>query len=561
MIFDLFKKPSSVKPVVLLILDGWGIAPDSPGNAITLANTPNMDSLTSLYPHGQLLASGESVGLPANEVGNTEVGHINIGAGRIILQDLKRISKTIENETFFDNHAILSAINHAKTHSSKLHIAGLVGTGHVHSSIDHFWALLEFCRRQNFRSVAIHLFTDGRDTPPQEAKFIVGQVQSRLTSSGLGHIATISGRYYAMDRDRRWDRTELTYRAMVKGEGVMETNPETAISNAYGRGETDEFIRPIVIGKADSQTLVIKPTATVDDNDAVIFFNFRIDRPRQIAMAFVLKDFENSSFMFGGVPQKEKADIQIKLGPTFQRGKIPKNLFFVTMTQYQKELPVSGIAFPPEVIDTPLSQVLSTSGVRELHMAESEKRRFVTYYFDGFREERFPNEEVVIVSSPHVSTYDQKPEMAVNELVGEFKKWIGKRMHRFIVINFANPDMVAHTGDLKATIKAIEYVDHALGEVARVTEEEDGTLIITGDHGNAEELLSYPSNTYFFTSSVGTVNTDHSNNPVPVVIINKAYKGKPTVLKQGILGDVAPTVLAILGLEKPSIMTGRNLLV
>ncbi len=549
---------SSVKPVVLLVLDGWGLAPDSPGNAITQAKTPNMDKLNSLYPHGVLLAAGESVGLPANEVGNTEVGHINLGAGRTILQDLKRISKTIESGTFFDNRAIRQAIEHAKKNSSKIHIAGMVGTGHVHSSLDHFWALLEYCQKQNFTKVCIHLFTDGRDTPPQEAKIVVKQIQDRVESQGFGRIATISGRYYAMDRDKRWDRTELAYKAMVEGIGIKEPDALKAISDSYARGETDEFIKPVVVTQDGGI-----PTGTVDDNDAFISFNFRIDRPRQLAMAFVLPDFENSSFSIGGVPDGSEKDIsneKTKIGTTFKRGKVPKNLFFVTMTEYQKGLPVSAIAFPPEPVESSLGEVIAKAGLKQLHMAESEKRRFVTYYFNGLKEDPFNGEDVVIVDSPHVATYDKKPEMSVHELVGQFKSWIGKGQHRFIIMNFANPDMVAHTGNLKATMSAIETVDQEVGEVANAVLELDGTLIITGDHGNAEELLSYPASTYFFTSSVGSVNTDHSNNPVPVIIANKAYEGKPVLLKEGMLGDVAPTILAILGLQKPSVMTGRNLL-
>ncbi len=546
----------SIHPVVLLILDGWGLAPDSPGNAITRAKTPNMDKLMSLYPHGQLLASGESVGLPAGEVGNTEVGHINIGAGRTVLQDLKRISKTIQDGSFFDNKAIFNAIEHAKKYNSKLHIAGLIGSGHVHSSMNHFFALLEYARKQQFGNVYIHMFTDGRDTPPEEAKIVIRQLQARLTTYGFGHIATIAGRYYAMDRDRRWDRTQMAYKAMVEGMGITETDPESAIAHAYGRGETDEFIKPIVM------QLNGRPVATIDDNDAFIFFNFRIDRPRQLSMALALPDFENSTFIFGaaGMTSEEKANIKLKLGKTFVRNKVPKNLYFVTMTQYQKELPVSAVAFPPQKVETTLANVLSSSNLKQLHMSESEKRRFVTYYFDGMDEGKIPGEEMVIVPSPDVATYDLKPEMSVHELASEFKKWIGKNRFNFIVINFANPDMVAHTGNLAATIKAIEHVDEAIGVVVEAVLRMDGSLIITADHGNAEELLTYPPNNYFFTSSVGSVNTDHSANPVPIVIINKIYEGKPAILKQGILGDIAPTILSILKLQIPPVMTGKNLI-
>lgn len=561
MIFDLFKpKPSvtgtvnstltGIKPTVLLILDGWGIAPPSEGNAITSAKTPNINWLNANFPRGELLAAGESVGLPANEVGNTEVGHINMGAGRLILQELKRISKAIEEGTFYDNRALRSAIDHAKKNNSKLHVLGMVGTGRVHSSIDHFWAIIETCRRQEFNRVVFHIFTDGRDTAPDEAKTLLPEIEEKIKAGGVGKIATISGRYWAMDRDRRWDRIEKAYKAIVSGVGVSEDSVISAIEHSYAKGKTDEFIEPVVIMENG------KPVATVDDNDAAIFFNFRIDRPRQLTLAFVLQDFENSSFIFGNAKDRE-SEVK-KVGATFKRDKVPKNLFFVTMTQYQKDLPVSAVAFPPEQIPQTLGEVVSAANLLQLHLTESEKTRFITYYFDGLHEERFKGEDVLIVPSAKVATYDKKPEMSVAGIVEEFLQTAGK--YHFYVINIANPDMVAHTGNLKASITAIEHVDRAIGEIIKKVLELDGTIVITADHGNAEELITYPTNTYFFTSAKGVVNTDHSSNPVPVYVVNKTLQGKPNKLPNGTLADVAPTILKLMNLEIPPVMTGRNLL-
>lgn len=546
-LFNLGKKASlNIPPVVLLILDGWGIAPASPGNPITTAKTPVMTWLTTNFPNGELLAAGESVGLPANEVGNTEVGHINMGAGRVILQDLKRISKTIEEGSFPDNRAIRSAIDHAKKNNSNLHIMGLYGSGRVHSSMEHFWAIMDTCKKLEFSKVVLHIFTDGRDTEPKEAESEIAKLTEKLKSYGFGQVATIAGRYWAMDRDRRWDRTEKTYNAMVLGQGPKAATPEEAVKNSYAKGQTDEFIEPTVIGNP----------ITVSDNDAVIFFNFRIDRPRQLTLSFILPDFENSSFIFGNAKDREAE--KVKLGATFKRTKVPKNLFFVTMTEYQKDLPVSAIAFPPEQVQTPLAEVISQAGLTQLHLSESEKRRFITYYFNGLREEKFNKEEDVIVSSPKVATYDKKPEMAVGDIVKEFKNHAGN--YNFIVINIANPDMVAHTGNLQATLKAIEFVDTAVGEIAKETLKLNGTLLITADHGNAEELLTYEKTSYYVTTSQGTVNTDHSNNPVPIIIAHNNFQGKPKQIARGILGDVAPTILYLLKLQVPSVMTGRNLL-
>lgn len=549
-------KPGTIKPVVLVILDGWGIAPANEGNAIALARKPNMDRYYSLYPHGELLAAGESVGLPANEVGNTEVGHINLGAGRVVLQDLKRISKSIEDGSFYYNKALKEACEHVKKNGSKLHIMGLVGSGHVHSSIDHLWASLEFAKKAGVTNVYLHLFTDGRDSPPTEGASILGTVEAKLSEIGVGKIATISGRYWAMDRDGRWDRTQKTYEAMVLGKGEMAENAVAAMNASYGKNQTDEFVEPTVIVAGG------KPIATVDDNDAAFFFNYRIDRPRQLSMAFVLPDFETiKSFDIGIDPEKGgRLGGKMQFETTFQRGKVVSNLFFTTMTQYQVNLPVSGTAFPPEVLADCLGEVIAKRGLKQARLAESEKERFVTYYFDCLREERFAGEDVVIVPSSKVPTYDKKPEMSAMGVAGEFVKALSKDAYHFIVLNFANPDMVAHTGNLNAAISAIEHTDKAVGIVVDAVLAANGTVIITADHGNAEELITFPEGSFYFTSAQGTVNTDHSGNPVPVLVISKAFEGSPKNLGKGILADIAPTVLKLMGADQSPLMTGRDLL-
>lgn len=554
---DVALRQGNIKPIVLLILDGWGIAPDSEGNAISRAKKPNMDKLYGLYPHGELIASGESVGLPANEVGNTEVGHLNMGAGRVILQDLKRISKSIEDTSFFDNKAFRLAAEHIAKYNSSLHIMGLVSSGNVHSSLSHFYSLIEFCKQKGIKRVFYHLFTDGRDAAPNEGIAIIKKIEEEIKSQGIGSIASVSGRFYAMDRDRRWERIQKTYNALVNGQGKMAGSAVEAIQNSYTAGATDEFIEPTIVNRE----------GLVKDNDAVIFFNFRIDRPRELTMAFTIKDFATSNVSWEFDPyavkyakKHEGSEVQIEKKEPFVRGKVLNNLFFVTMTQYQKNLPVSAVAFPPEAVVNSLPAMIGQAGMRQMHMAESEKERFVTYYFDGLREEKLMLEDTLIVPSPKVATYDKKPEMSVFELTREVKKTLARDFYHFIVVNFANPDMVAHSGNLPATIKAIEYVDKAVGELLEAVNIVGGTLIITADHGNAEELINYPTASFYYTSNKGTLNTDHSNFPVPVIFAGKTFEGKNVILKRGILGDIAPTILNIMGIAVPKEMTGRNLL-
>ncbi len=552
-------KVSKIKPTVLLILDGYGIAPPSEGNAISRAKRPNLTSYPESYPHGEVIASGESVGLPANEVGNTEVGHLTIGSGRVVDQDLVRINKSIKDRSFYDNKALLDAVAHLqKKNNAKLHIAGLVGSGNVHSSLNHFWAVLEFCKKNRIQNVFFHLFTDGRDSPPQEGISIVEKIEADIKNNKLGAIATICGRYYAMDRDGRWDRTKLAYDAQVLGRGVAAKSAVEGIKKSYEEGRTDEFIEPIVIINSQGQ-----PTATVDDNDAFIFFNFRIDRPRQLSMAYVMPNFELlREFEFGKDPEKEgkKEGVVRFVGGTFKREKILKNLFFVTMTEYQEGLTVSSIAFPKIIVADTLAEVLSKNNIHQMHMAESEKERFVTFYFNGQREEKFDGEYVSIVPSPKVATYDLKPEMNVYGIVEEFKKNANQGKYGFFVINFANSDMVGHTGNINAAVISIEHLDKAVGEIVNWTRALGGTILITADHGNAEEMLTYPTTSFFITTEKGKVSTDHSNNPVPVYIISEALRGKAYTISKGALADIAPTILHLMQIPKPASMTGKSLL-
>jgi len=545
-----------VKPIVLLVLDGFGIAPPSAGNAISLAKTPNYQRFQREYPMGELIASGESVGLPANEVGNTEVGHLTLGAGRTIYQDLKRISMSIESGSFYENEAFKQAANHTRSNNSKLHIMGLVGNGNVHSSIDHLYALIDFCKREHLTNTYFHLFTDGRDSAPNASLDVIREVEDYLLAQKVGRIASITGRYYAMDRDRRWERTEKTYKAIVLGEGKKASSASETIKAAYDANITDEFIEPTVLTHNDI------PLATIDDNDALIFYNFRIDRPRQLTMALVMPDFEQLKSSWFEDEEKDRHVNQVTgtVMKTFERGKVPKNLFVVTMTEYIKGLPVQAVAYGTQIVDDSLAVILSKENRKQVHMAESEKERFVTFYFDGLREERLPGEDVLIIPSPKVATYDLIPQMSMYELTRALIEKLREGRYHFAVVNFANPDMVAHTGNIKATIEAVTHVDKALGDLERAILELDGTLLITADHGNAEELLSFPSQTFYYTSSKGSTNTEHSNNKVPFVIINRKYQGKPRKLPQGALADVAPTILAMMNIDKPAGMTGRDLL-
>lgn len=553
--WSFFIKKNSIKPTVLVILDGFGLAPPSPGNAISQAKMSNFISLLNDYPHTELIASGESVGIPANEVGNTEVGHLTIGAGRVILQDLKRINLAIERGSFYENKAFLLASNHVKSNNSNLHIFGLLGSGKVHSSKDHIYALLQFCKKEMLKNVCVHVFTDGRDSPPKEGVTLISELERYLNLLGVGFIASVSGRYYAMDRDRRWQRIEKVYKALTEGVGNVASSAKEAVEIAYQKGQTDEFIEPTLIVTGGRSPSVVK------DNDAVIFANFRIDRAKQLTMAFVLPNFEDlKAFDFGYDSQTNLKIGQVQIGDTFVRTIKPKNLVFVTMTEYQENLPVNAVAFGPEQVEMPFAEVVSRAGFSQLRMSESEKERFVTYYFNGLRETAFDGEDKLIVPSPKVPTYDQKPEMSLYELVDKCKKQISKNKYNFILINFANPDMLGHTGNIKATIKALEAVDKSLKNLVTHVLKYDGLIAITADHGNCEEMLTYPSTTFFYTSQKGVLNTDHSNNPVPFLLISQKVKSKSGILRSGGLSDVAPTLLNLMNLSAPPQMTGQSLL-
>jgi len=553
-------KPGAVKPVVLLVIDGFGIAPPSAGNAVSLAQTPTFDYIYRNFPHGQLIASGESVGLPANEEGNSEVGHLTIGVGRVVFQSLMRIQKSIEEGTFFENDALLKAASHAKANNSTFHIIGLVGSGEVHSSLKHFWAMLEFAKRSQLPNVRLHLFTDGRDAPPKEGKSVIGKIEEAIVATPNVKIATIAGRYYAMDRDMRWERTKKTYEAMTTVNAPTAQRASSAIEANYQKGNTDEFVEPTSIVENG------EPVGLIKDNDASVFFNFRIDRPRQLTMAFTMDNFEK---IHGFKIEKDKEEHhkgkrtegdKEYSGSTFKRDVWPKNHFFVTMTEYQEQIPVSAICFPPITVADSISHVMASANLKHLHLAESEKERMVTFYFNGMNEGKLPGEEVIIVPSPKVPTYDKKPEMSTPELVNKFIHEIAREHFHFFVLNFACPDMVGHTGNLQAAIKAVEAADAGVRRMMDAVMAVGGTMLITADHGNVEELISYPTGAFFFTTSKGAVDTSHSNNPVPVFIINPSLKGKPVQLTQGSLSDVAPTILRIMNLPIPTDMTGKNLL-
>lgn len=546
---------SPEKFVVLAILDGWGITLKGAGNAITLASTPNMTKFWASYPHTQLQASGQAVGLPRGEDGNTETGHLNLGAGRIVYQELERINISIADGSFFKNNVIFSAFEHAKKNQSSVHLMGLIGAGGVHSNIEHLFALILFAKKCNFNNLYLHLFTDGRDSPPTSARTYVEKINAVTQREGVGKIASIMGRYWAMDRDLRWDRTARAYLALTQSVGNLVGSAEEAIEKSYKGSYTDEFISPSVI--CDEQK---KPIAKIKDNDAVIFFNFRIDRPRQLTKAFILSDFSKTTTIQDIDPFQDKYHKHLKQHKNidnvqlFERGEPIKNLFFVTMTEYSKLITDSGAhpAFPPEKIETPLGAVLSVNNARQLRITESEKERFVTFYFNGLREEAYTNEDRIIIPSAKIPTYDQKPEMSADEITDTIIAKMKEVKYKFILVNFPNADMVGHTGNIEATVKAVEKVDACLGRISSfVLAQPEATLLITADHGNAEEMINLET---------GQVDTEHSTNPVPFIAVSRKLLGNPQTLPTGILSDVAPSILGILDIPQPEEMTGINLL-
>ena len=523
---------SRPKPVVLMIIDGFGIAPASEGNAITRANMPVFKRLVESYPAMTVQGSGGAVGLSWGEMGNSEVGHLTIGAGRVFYQTFPRINLAIETGEFFQNPALKKAIAHAKKNNSKLHLMGLVSAGNVHAAQDHLHALLDLCEKESFSEVYIHAFLDGRDTLYNSAEGFIEELQKKCAASKRGTVASLAGRFYAMDRDNRWDRIELAYNAMTQGTGPQATDPVAALEASYQKNIFDEQVVPTVITREG------KPVACIQENDAVIFFNFRPDRARELAKAFVLPGFEK-----------------------FQRPYL-KNVCFVTMAEYEKGLPVE-IAFPPQLIESCLARVISDAGLRQLHIAETEKYAHVTFFLNGMKEDAFPGEDRVIIPSPQVSSYDQEPAMSALQIADRVVKEVVANTYDFIVLNLANPDMVGHTGNLDATILACETTDKVIGLIADAVLAVNGAVVITADHGNAEEVKNLVT---------GEMDKEHSTNPVPLLIIQKELEGirAPSgdviggdlslIPPVGMLADVAPTVCHLLEIAPSPDMTGQSLL-
>ena len=509
------------KPTVLLILDGYGLNKKEEGNAIKQAKTPVMDRLMKEYPFVQGSASGMSVGLPDGQMGNSEVGHLNMGAGRIVYQELTRITKEIEEGTFFENEALVKAMENVKKNDSALHFYGLLSDGGVHSHNTHMYGVLEMAKRFGIEKVYFHAFLDGRDTPPASAAEYMQQMVDKMAEIGVGEVASVSGRYYAMDRDTNWDRTEKAYIALTKGEGVKATDPVQAIKDSYAKDVTDEFMLPTVIEKDG------KPVATIQDNDSVVFCNFRPDRARQITRAFCADDFD-------GFNREKKLD-----------------LVYVCFTEYDVTIPNTDIAFKKEEIVNTFGEWIANNGMKQARIAETEKYAHVTFFFNGGIEEPNKNEDRVLVDSPkYVPTYDKKPRMSVYTVCDELSKAIVDGDYDVIICNFANPDMVGHTGVLPSAIKAIEAIDECVGEVVEFVEQVGGQMFITADHGNAEQLIDYET---------GEPHTAHTTNPVPFILVNADPGVK--LAEGGVLADIVPTMIDMMGMEQPKEMTGHSLLI
>ncbi len=506
------------KVTMLMILDGFGINENEKANAVKLANTPNIDKLMKICPTTKMYTSGLNVGLPDGQMGNSEVGHTNIGAGRIVYQELTRITKSIEDGDFFSNPELVEAIENCKKHNSKLHILGLLSDGGVHSHIRHLFAVLELAKRKDFEDVYVHCFMDGRDTPPTSGESYIMKLEEKMKEKGVGKIASMSGRFYAMDRDKRWNRVQKAYDAIVNGEGIKCTSAISAIEGSYQKEVFDEFAQPTVITNPNNE-----PIAKIEENDSVIFFNFRPDRAREITRAIVDKDFNE-------FPTKKM------------------DLDYVCFTQYDETMPNVKIAFKPETLKNTFGEYISKKGLTQLRIAETEKYAHVTFFFNGGEEKQYPGEDRILVPSPKVETYDLKPEMSAVEVTDKVVEAINSRKYDCIILNYANPDMVGHTGNLDAAIKAIETIDECVGRVVEAINANEGVLIITADHGNAEQMLDYKT---------GEPHTAHTTNPVPLILVGK----EDVKLKEGKLADLAPTMLKLMGLEKPEEMTGESIIV
>ena len=504
------------KTTMLMILDGFGINEKEEGNAVKMANIPNIKRILKQYPNTILHTSGLDVGLPEGQMGNSEVGHTNIGAGRIVYQELTRITKSIEDGDFFSIPELVTAIENCKKNHSKLHIMGLVSDGGVHSHQRHLFALLELAKRKDFEDVYVHCFLDGRDTPPASAEGYLAELESKMAEKGVGKIATIMGRFYAMDRDKRWNRIQKAYDAMVKGEGEKAISASVAIENSYQKEVFDEFVVPTVICNND------KPVAKIEENDSVIFFNFRPDRAREITRAIVDEEFDG-----------------------FERDYFQTN--FVTFTNYDETIKNVSVAFKKDEIKNTFGEIISRNGMTQLRIAETEKYAHVTFFFNGGEEKQYEGEDRILIPSPKVETYDMKPEMSAFEVTENVLNAIHSRKYDSIILNFANPDMVGHTGNVEAVIKALEALDGCVERIVEAIEEEHGILLITADHGNCEQMIDYKT---------GEPHTAHTTNPVPLVLVGK----DDVKLKEGRLADLAPTMLDLIGLDKPEEMTGESLI-
>ncbi|MEA1968850.1 MAG: 2,3-bisphosphoglycerate-independent phosphoglycerate mutase [Thermodesulfobacteriota bacterium] len=514
----------------LIILDGWGINPDKKGNAVAIANTPFLDMIEDKYPCTHLLCSGESVGLPAGIMGNSEVGHMNIGAGRKVLQNLVKINKSIKDGSFFQNRQFINVMERVKREDKILHIMGLLSDGGVHSHMNHLFALIDMAQNQGVKKLKIHVILDGRDTPPKSGAGYVEKLVQYLAEKEIGEIATICGRYYAMDRDNRWNRVEKAYNLYTMGVGKEKKDPVKAVTDAYEQGQTDEFLMPVLLtenpDKADKTNEFDKSRETIKDNDGFIFFNFRADRAREITRAFTEKkftDFERKAFI--DIPD------------------------FLCMTLYDESFTLP-VAFGPQHFSNILGEIISNHGMSQLRIAETEKYAHVTYFFNGGDEKIFPLEKRMLIPSPkEVATYDEKPEMSAQQVADAACEKIESGDFRFVVLNFANMDMVGHTGILEACVKGCETVDKCAEQVVKKIWETGGTAMVTADHGNAENMIAKD----------GSPHTAHTLNPVRFIIAGKEYVGQK--LKNGILGDIAPTVLEVMGIDKPNEMTGTSLFV
>ena len=518
-------------PTVLLILDGYGLNEKTEGNAVALAKTPVMDRMMKEYPFVKGYASGMAVGLPDGQMGNSEVGHLNMGAGRIVYQELTRITKEIQDGTFFTNPALVAAVENCKKNNSALHAFGLISDGGVHSHLTHLYGLLEMAKKNNLEKVYVHCFLDGRDTPPASGKDFVTQLEAKMAELGVGEVASVSGRYYAMDRDNNYDRVQLAYDAMTKGEGLTAASATAAIQESYDRNETDESVKPTVVVKDG------KPVATIQDGDSVVFINFRPDRAREITRCFCCEDdfFADKAFN-----RDKKLD-----------------LYYVCFTEYDPTIPNKDVAFHKVAVTNTFGEWLAANGMRQARIAETEKYAHVTFFFNGGVEEPNKGEDRILVNSPkYVATYDLKPRMSAYTVCDKLSEAItakdenGDAYYDVIICNFANPDMVGHTGVVNAAIKAIEVIDECLGELETLIKQAGGVMFVCADHGNAEQLVDYETGAPF---------TAHTTNPVPFILVNAdpSYK----LREGGCLADIVPTLIELMGKEQPVEMTGKSLLV